>query len=315
MTKTKRKGLAIAAGVVVGLGLVAVGVKVTAPSCQASPAAQIAALQPGQTFTGSGCYDVSASITPPSGTTVNGGTYTDPATTGTVLFPIFSVRRVSDVTIENVTVQGEHVKGLAPKLVGEAGIKVWSSDNVTLANDTAVNTFGDGLELVADVDKKDDTPVTNLVVSNFTATSPGRCGITLAEVSMATFTTTSISAPATYGLCFEPNEKNAGSGNVSFDGLQMAGRGIAFYEPLSGPVSFSNAHVSGKLILAKLGGLVSFDNGSSFTCERRAPGACVTVESGTLTLAPDTTFGYVAGNSKADQPFTLAEGTGVIVGP
>ena len=101
------------------------------------------------------CYQVDEGITITHPLVINGGTFKDLTDSGTGkhqgYHPIIEVREGDDVTLENLTVEGEHTsKGFTGGKVGEAGIKVLPSSDVTITNVIAEYTFGDGLELVAD---------------------------------------------------------------------------------------------------------------------------------------------------------------------
>ena len=187
----KKRNIALAALVVV-LGAVALTYSaapkkfsITAP-CLPDPAAKIASLPSGGTFTGAGnCYTTHGiTITKP--VTINGGSFYDPdnsvppqTTHGAVpLPPIIKILATHNVTVENVHLYGANYSGgFNAALVNNAGIEVLDSSNVTLTNIHTANTFGDGLELWTAKQGHGDT---NVTVNGFWAANAGRLGFTIA---------------------------------------------------------------------------------------------------------------------------------------
>ena len=219
-------------------------------TCQSDPSATIAALPSGGTFHGSGCYNVPYGIKITQPVTIDGGSYIDstvipgPAPgqpAGGGLQAIFMVRDTHDVTIQNVHITGSNATGgYHAKLVNQAGIDVLSSDHVTIANVTTLNTYGDGLEFWSTVRK---VPATNVTVSNVTITQAGRQGITTAFLSNATFTNVNVVSQADRGIDAESDLPGIGMGNVVFN--NVTARGVSLVNFLTGPVTFNDSNIGG----------------------------------------------------------------------
>ncbi len=259
--------------------------------------AYLASLPDGAVFSSptGACYQVDEGITITHPLVINGGTFKDLTDSGTGkhqgYHPIIEVREGDDVTLENLTVEGEHTsKGFTGGKVGEAGIKVLSSSDVTITNVIAEYTFGDGLELVADFGRNWSlggpvkTPDSHITVNGFISYLSGRTGITPAEVVDSTFTDVYLYLNATRSIDFESDIPLQGAGNDTFNHV-VANHGINMIEHLSGPITFNHTAMSGRFVLAEsTGEPVAYNNGS-LTCNRRAPGACVTVKVGELDLS------------------------------
>ncbi len=213
-------------------------------------------------FNGTGCYDTSGIvITEP--VTINGGTYNDPATIGmNDVKPIIRIKDTTDVSVENVVLNGLNTKGgYHPDLVGEEGINVLSSTNVSLSNVRTNNTFGDGLIFGF---QPRHAPSADILVSGYTVTKAGRQGITLAYVTGAVFNAVDIVSTADTGWDFESDGHGIGSGNITVNGA--SGRGVHMIEALSGPVTYNDSAISGDIAVvseaATSGQPVTFNGGS-----------------------------------------------------
>lgn len=237
------------------------------------------------------CYLVDQGVQITHPLTLIGGTFIDGTTASSPgddqnFHPIIQIFDTTRVTVFDVTIEGQNVTGTYhPALVEQAGVKVVSSSDVTLDNISVSNTFGDGLELMADLGHRIATPDTNLVVKNYTTNNAGRQGVTLAEVSHATFTNIKVISPADDGFDFESDEAELGSGNIAISDCTFQG-GFNVAEPLSGPVTVTGCtgaewieffdHNSDQP--------VTFSNGT-FECQVRAPISCIRQHGGQLTLS------------------------------
>jgi hypothetical protein len=279
-----------------------------AATCHADPAAAIKATPDGGTWTGAGCY-VTTGIVVSHPVTINGGTFDDtaPGVVGQSLKPIIKVLDTSGVTIENVTLNGSAPAnvGLHGKWVGQAGIDVRSSSDVTLTNDATNNTYGDGLTLFY---QSRQGPDSNIVVDGYTVTNAGRVGITPADVTSGSFDNIDVVSAATSGIDLEADVKGLGDGTLTFDHVVTA-EGIHIVEPITS-ATFTDTTMSGDFLLTHPGA-VSYQG--SITCNRRSPVACVTVKAGTLAL--DATFAYLPGTNTPTTPFMRAIPPGVITTP
>ncbi len=279
--------------------------------------AYLASLPDGAAFTSptNACYQVDEGVTISHPLIVNGGTWEDMTDTGTgphqPYRPIIEVREGNDVTLENLTVQGANTThGFKSGRVGEAGIKILSSSHVTITNVRAYNTFGDGLEMVADFGRKWElggpvkTPDSDITVNGFISFLSGRCGMTPAEVIDSTFTNVLLDKSATRSIDLESDLRGQGAGWLLFNNV-IATRGINMVEYLDGPISFLHTAMAGRFFLTESQGQpVTYTDGS-FLCERRAPGGCVTVKVGALELS-GTTLSYRPGNQPVTEVGLLA---------
>jgi len=273
--------------------------------------AYLAALPSGSVFTSpaGACYQVDEGITISHPLTINGGTWKDMTDTGTGpnqgYRPIIALREADNSALENLTVEGVNTtRGFKGGRVGEAGVKVYSSSHVTITNVTATDTFGDGLEMVADSGRNwklggpVKTPDSDIRVDGFTSMLSGRCGMTPAEVVDSTFDHIYLYQSATRSIDFESDIAGQGAGSDHFNNV-VASHGINMVETLKGPITFDHTAMTGRFFLTESQGqAVTYENGS-FLCERRAPGSCVEVKVGALTVT-NTTLSYLAGH----QPVT-----------
>lgn len=261
----------------------------------ASLTAYLTALPSGAVFRppAGACYQVDQGVVITHPMTITGGELEDDSSLSSVVGdgsgdfdPILKIYDTSDVTVSDMTIQGADTGGVYhPALVGEAGIKVVSSADVTLDDISVSDTFGDGLELVADLYHEANTPDTNLVVDGYTTNYTGRQGMTLAEVEGASFTDVHINHPDFDGFDFESDVANHGAGNISISDCTY-GHGFNVIEPVYGPISVNDC--SGSQGVSILDGPsdqpVSFSNGS-LRCLVRSPLPCIHLGGGQLTFS------------------------------
>jgi hypothetical protein len=223
--------------------------------------------------------------------TLNGGTFDDGSSLTTPLgsghfLPVIQIFDTTEVTLANVTIEGANLNGrYHPLLVGEAGVKVVSSSDVTLDDISVSNVFGDGLELVADLGHRNPTPDTNLVVDGYDATMVGRQGVTFAEVEHATLNDINISDPDFDGFDFESDIPNLGSGYVAITNCTYQ-KGINLVEPLYGPLSVTDC-AGGSwayLLDGKTDEPITFTD-DTMRCENRAPISCIRLGGGQATIS------------------------------
>ena len=243
-----RKVVPVAAAVVAIAAITTLtAVRIASPvQCQPDPSAQIAALPAGGTFTGSGCYTVPNGIRLTKSVTLDGGTYIDPSNAKPAkggFRPVIQVYDTSGVVLENLTIQGGDPTGAyhAP-LVNQSGIDLISSSNVTIANDSISQTFGDGLELWTNGGPNTDVVVTGLSINNV-----GRNGISPSDVANSTFTGVRIGNTGLTGVDFESDINNIGAGYVTISNSSWNGTYIQ--EALSGPISFVDDSLSGHIVM------------------------------------------------------------------
>ena len=237
------------------------------------------------------CYLVNEGVQITHPVSLDGGTFRDDSTTHPAanlgeLRPVIRIFDTTGVTLSNLTAVGANTVGaFHSSLVTEAGVKIVSSSHVTITNVTTVNTFGDGLELVADLTNHITTPVTGLLVNGFTTVNAGRQGITLAEVNGATFDNVQIISPADSGFDFESDLPKLGSGNVTVTGCTYQ-HGVNMVELLTGPVSFHNCTGTSFVTLGSPESPqpVTF-TGGSLACFEADPHPCITQRGGNLTFS------------------------------
>jgi outer membrane biosynthesis protein TonB len=272
----------------------------------ASLTAYLAALPDGSAFTSptGACYQVDNGIVISHSLTIDGGTFKDMNDTGTGRHqnyrPIIALREADNVTLENLTVEGANTThGFKAPRVGQAGVKIFSSSHVNITNVTATDTFGDGLEMVADFGRNWSlggplgTPDSDITVNGFSSLRSGRVGLTPAEVVDSTFSNIYLYQSATRSIDFESDIKGQGSGNDVFNNV-VASHGINMVEALKGPITFDHTANNGRFYLTEAQNQnVTYENGS-FECNRHAPGSCVNVKVGALNVI-NTTLGYRPG--------------------
>ena len=237
------------------------------------------------------CYLVPLGIVLTHPITIVGGTFydtTDTRTAGTLynsLEPIILIKGTSRVSLSGVTAMGTNIGGdFAHRLVGQAGIKIMSSNNVTLTDVTAKNTYGDGLELVANFGNPVHTPVTGLSVEGFTTINAGRQGVTLAEVSSSVLNHVNVINPADAGFDFESDLAGVGSDNVTISNCTDTA-GFRLNEFFSGPINITGCtgfhHVS--LISPTSNAPITF-TGGTLLCKRAIIQPCIDQNGGSLTF-------------------------------
>jgi hypothetical protein len=274
-----------------------------ASNCSTDVSAQLDAyldsLPDGSVFTSpaTACYLVDEGILVDHPLGIVGGTFRDdansvpprvPGKEAPSLHPIILVKLTSDVTIEDVNLVGANaVGGYHETLVGQSGIDVRSSSNVTISDVTTLNTYGDGLVLANAAGGGKDT---NITVDGLTVTRAGRQGITPAFVSGATFSHVAIVSEADSAWDFESDLPNMGTGNVTITDSTWKGR-INVNEPLTGPLTFDHDSSSGSFMLddAKIPQLVVVSNSTMLlpANDWGTPCAGIVQHGGTLTFSHD----------------------------
>ena len=217
-------------------------------ACSPDPSPAIAALPPGGTLIGVGCYVVPNGLVVTKPVTIDGGTYIDPTSVKVprVPFgPVILVEGTSDVSLENLHVIGGNPSGrYVPSLVGQAGIELKNTSAVSIRDVTVDGTFGDGLELWAHA-PRDMTPNTGVTVDGLTITAAGRNGISPSDVLGATFTGVHIVSWGLTAVDFESDMANVGAGDVTFTDSSWGGTYIQ--ETITGPLTFERCTLVGKI--------------------------------------------------------------------
>jgi hypothetical protein len=210
----------------------------TSAGCNPDPAPAIAALPQGGTFHGVGCYLTNGILITQPNVTIDGGTYTNlTAPPQGDVKPLIRIKDVTNVTVKNVTLNGVNVRGgFHRDLVGEEGVQVLSSSDVTLTNVATNDTFGDGLIFGF---QPGHPPSTDITVNGYTITNAGRLGVTVAYLTNSTLNGVNIVSSADVGWNFESDGPGIGSGNVTVNNASGT-KGIRFIEALQGPITFNN---------------------------------------------------------------------------
>ncbi|MHB1517984.1 MAG: hypothetical protein ACYCVN_01865 [Acidimicrobiales bacterium] len=262
-------------------------------SCKPDPAPAIASLPPGGVFHGSGCYLTSGIlITRP--VTIDGGVFIDPVAarkSGVPVMPIIRIKDASDVTVENVVLEGPNTAGTFHRhLVGQAGLDVLSSSHVVIRNVAINDTYGDGMTVSANF-PKDDAPTSDLLVNGLTVTHAGREGMTIADAVHSTFDSVHVRSAAEDGWDFESDLNGVGSGFITVNHPETT-KGIRLIEALHGPIKFNGCqcdrHVTVMGEAALSGAAVTFNGGSVFlpNTDHGMPPAGITVRGpGSLTFS------------------------------
>lgn len=275
-------------------------------------------LPAGSTFTSSvtACYLVPDGILLTRPITLVGGTFYDPTTTrapGTVysaLKPIILIKDTAHVALTDISVLGANTTGVyhAP-LVGQAGVKVMSSSDVSLTGITAKDTWGDGLELVADLTDHIHTPVTGLVVRGFTTIDAGRQGVTLAEVASSLLDHVNVVSPADSGFDFESDIGGLGSSNVIISNC-TDDHGFNLIQFFSGPITVANCTGFHHVSLGSLNSNAPINFvGGSLICKRADPVPCIKQNGGSLTFT-GVAISRTTGTIGISEPVWDVEGKG-----
>ena len=160
------------------------------------------------------------------------------------LHPIILIKDTSGVTIDDMSLVGANPGGgYHAALVGQSGIDVRSSSEVTINDVTTLDTYGDGLTLFL-ASGAGTGPDKNVSVNGLTVTRAGRQGITPAYVYGATFSNVDIVSAADNGWDFESDLPNVGTGDITITHSTWSD-GVNMIEPLTGPVTFDHDTGSG----------------------------------------------------------------------
>ena len=284
----------------------------------ATPALQeyLDSLPAGSTFTpaSTACYLVPDGIVLSQPISIVGGTFYDPTAVSHTahrldgriynvgLEPIILIQDTSDVSLSSVTVLGVNTLGTYHSLlVGQAGVKIESSTGVTLTGVTARNTFGDGLELMADLSDRIGTPVSGLTVNGFTTIDAGRQGVTVGEVENSTLNDVDIVTPADSGFDFETDTPGLGSGYLTISNCQND-KNFNLIETFNGPVTVTDCtgFQEVRLWSPNSSSPITFQGGS-MTCKRSSPQPCVSQTGGVMTF-DGVTIGRLAGTGTVRTP-------------
>ncbi len=265
------------------------------------------------------CYLVPDGILLSKPITIIGGTFYDPLVERLTnvrpygaLHPIIFIKNTSHVTLSGVSVLGANTNGgYHADLVGEAGVKIMSSSDLVLTGVSAKNTFGDGLELVADFTDHINTPVNRLSVDGFTTIDAGRQGITVAELTNSTLNNLNVISPADSGIDFESDLPYQGSGNVAITNC-VNEAGFNMVEYYTGPITVTNCtgfhHVT--LRTDQKITPITFVGGT-LTCKRAVPQPCIDVTGGSLTFT-GVTIARMPGVIKISTPVWSVERAGTL---
>jgi hypothetical protein len=181
------------------------------------------------------CYQVDErlAIKFPTGLTIDGGTYENAATTPPPSgkhalqrgFPVFNVLGGSEVTLENLDIEGADPTGTyTAKMAFAGGIELQGTSNATINQVSMSGLFGDGVTLAPlrggtnHNSGKIKSPVNNVSISNLTVDCAGRMGITFGSVSGATVNNVTISNVGLDTFALEADQGNEGAVKVTIDG-------------------------------------------------------------------------------------------------
>jgi hypothetical protein len=199
------------------------------------------------------CYQVTQGVTlrKPQGLTIYGGTFTDDAVlpanpeakpSGS---PAFTVAGGSDVSLENMKINGHNPGGSHSALALAGAINVEGTEGARIEGVTITNPFGDGITLSplrGGRDQHSDqilTPPTNVVVQDVSITGAGRQAIAIASVSGARITDLVVVNPARDTFDLEADQRDEGADDVSIDGCTASGGALFFENAGSGTGTFT----------------------------------------------------------------------------
>lgn len=181
------------------------------------------------------CYrvDEGLKLNFPISLTVDGGTFENtstmpPPSNGTALqrgYPVFNVLGGSDVTFENLSIEGADPSGTyLGKMAFASGIEFQGTTNPTVDQVSMTGVFGDGITLAplrggpnhnSGVIK---SPVTNALISHVVVNGAGRMGVAFSSVNGASVTDISLANVGLSTFDVEADQSNEGSVNVTIDG-------------------------------------------------------------------------------------------------
>jgi hypothetical protein len=177
------------------------------------------------------CYRVDRGITLrfPVGLTIDGGTYRNTTTvkgsSGTGKGrATFTVVGGSQVTIEDLTIEGANPGAYHPALAFEAGIALQGTAHSVVRNVAIDNVYGDGISLDPlrggnhHMSGTILTPTTDLTINRVVITGSGRQGISLASVDSANIDDVALSNVGIDTFDVEADQANEGAQNVTIDG-------------------------------------------------------------------------------------------------
>jgi hypothetical protein len=180
------------------------------------------------------CYQVDEglSLNFPSGLTIDGGTYENLSTApsgskggGTQRGdPVFDVLGGSNLTLENMTIEGVNPGGYLAKMAFASGIELQGTGDATISNVTITDTYGDGITLDPlrnDADHKGPkilSATDNATITDVTIDGAGRMGISFVSVLGAMVNTVEVSNVGLDAFDVEADQSNEGAENVTIDG-------------------------------------------------------------------------------------------------
>ena len=340
--KRNRAALAIIAVIVIIGGAVVIGHStwhtspppkvntVAPPVCPTPPP-----FQSNQTYTFSGCLTV-----PPTGYTLRGltnvsiigGLWVDSNTNpcpftkcggGSALGrAAFTVLDGSGVTFNDLTINGANVGGFHYHLADNAGINVEGTAGVTISHVSISHVFGDALTLGALYQGVNPhvttTPVTNAVVTSFTANAAGRQGIAAVDVNGLTASNLTIGSTGYESLDFEADTLGIGARNVTVTGAQLvAPINISSAGASTGPITISNASVTGaagdavnvkNLNGTPYAGPLTF-TADSFRCGSSAYEACLNLHGANAITVSNSAFRLGFNNQLRGKLYAASGGT------
>jgi len=199
-------------------------------------------------------------------------------------------------------------------MVGEAGLDILSSSNVTITRVATINTFGDGMTVFANFGTSNQ-PTTNLQVNGLDITQAGRQGVTMAYAKDSTLNGVRVNSASGSAWDFESDLPGIGSGNIIVNNASGT-KGVRFIEALQGPVTFNDCQCERHLTLtheaAASGQLVTFNRGTLLlprTDHGITPAGVVVAGPGKLRLA-DVTLWNLPGTRKVSGPNWSITGDG-----
>jgi hypothetical protein len=229
-----------------------------AGACGTSPMGPI---MNGQTITASGPVSLTTPVilTNCSNVTFNGGTWNDPNVSPGIAYgggagkgrPAFDIIGGSNITLENLNVNGVNRGGYRPTMAFNGGIESQGTSGLTISHVNVGHVFGDCLTLnpLRSGTGRNSivSAVKNLTVTNFNGTACGRQGIAPVSVNGGTLTNITIGTTGFSSFDIEADQpakegaRNLTVSNCSFSGLVSITAG----GEATGPITFSNCTMAG----------------------------------------------------------------------
>ncbi len=187
------------------------------------------------------CYLINGGIAiiAAQGLTIAGGTWEDqtapqPGASQDDMVPAFWFKGGSNITLENLSINGSNPGGYTPAGAFAAGIRSDGIIGFRVTNVNVNNVWGDGLELTPLRAADDSSTIIlnaseNVFVYGLSVNGAGRQGVTLASVNGASLSAVRLKHIGLDFFDVEADQGNEGARNVTINGCETGGVGGLFF--------------------------------------------------------------------------------------